>query len=85
MTRHLGLYKEAETCHLRALHILRRVLPESDLQIIWTINTLARSYRREGRLDEALTLHQKHSLAKESFSGRDTHTCYGQWEILLDV
>lgn len=63
--RHLKEYAKSTEMHLKALEILRSMsLPDTDPQIIWTISTLARCYRMDGRLDEGLR------LSKQALAGR---------------
>lgn len=59
--RHLGDYDKASKMHLRALAVLEDRLPnpQDDLQVIWTISTLARTYRKQHQANEALVLFER--------------------------
>lgn len=55
--RYLERVDESEAIHRHALTVLRaNGLPATDLQIIWTVNTLGRCLRGAGRLVEATEL-----------------------------
>ena len=77
MYRHLGILDKAEAMHLRALKVLRRVLPSNDLQIAWTLNTLGRTYRKQSRYAKAAALHEEALEIQKSALGEKHPTGFG--------
>jgi hypothetical protein len=57
--RHLRDDEKAEfDASTSAPTVLRNILPPQDRQIAWTLNTLAPTYRKQGRFEEATALHE---------------------------
>lgn len=82
--RHLGDYDNAAKMHHEALAVLEERLlePEEHLEVIWTIATLVRTYRKRGRFSEALALFERaHRTRAKVLSPTHPHTLW----ILGDI
>lgn len=82
--RHLGDYDNAAKMHQKALAVLEARLPEPEehLEVIWTIATLARTYRKQGRSSEALALFERaHRTRSKVLGPTHPHTLW----ILGDI
>jgi tetratricopeptide (TPR) repeat protein len=56
MYRHQGRFEDAVTMHTEALAVLERTTADraTDLEIAWTLSTVARVYRKQQLFDEAI-------------------------------
>lgn len=81
--RHLGEYVKSTEMHLKALEILRSIsLSDTDPQIIWTLSTLARSHRMDGRLKEGLRLSEQALAGRQRLLGSEhPHTLWVMSDI----
>jgi tetratricopeptide (TPR) repeat protein len=65
----LGNYEMAEEQHQKALKALQEILLDDNLEITWTLNTLAQAYRKSGKITKALAMHQQALTVQEKALG----------------